>query len=320
MDVQLGGTLQVSSKNTISLLQSAGEGQVRTVHAADIEAAYLSTGSAAFDSGSGNSLLLKNGWAYLGLKVSPLSLPAKPPQQQAGDGWARWRIAEQGWHEIQHVASGLWKRVVGAVVDISQKTPVQVTGDYQSTWVSEDATITSWRGLQMSADGTFTKTRETLASSGMQVSDTSFILHSSNSVAGCLSSFSGLSRSQGGSSVSTASQRQILDEHAGDMFGTYRILEDGMTLELNYASGKVQQQLYMRTQAGDLSIGGQSYWREGDVAPDLMESLFLLLSEGGNQKQWLELLTKALREANKSKKSSESAVMGAPAAGGSKSL
>ncbi len=279
--------------------------QTVTVRATDIDTVY--TGASVQESGNtshsqSNYLLLKNGWAYTDLQASPLDLPVGPVEQAAGDGWAIWRSVEGGVHEIQDAVTGLWNRLTGLQVDISPKTPADVAGvlSFRTADTQITSTTTTTTTLQLSPEGVFTNTRSSLTTSGNLLPDVSFALHTISSATGKLSNFSGTSQSAGSQTAVVSSQQQLADI-AEDMFGAYRILEDGMTLEMHYADGSVVRKLYLQAKDNreNLVVGGQQYFRQGAVTKDLLGDLMRMLTKsehGEDQRgQWLKGMADAMR-------------------------
>jgi len=268
----------------------------------DIEALYANAtldqpGSGSQSNGS-NILLLKSGWAFLGLSRSPLEFPAEPPANSPSQNWSPWRQTVEGLHEIQDVATGIWSALRGTLIDTSPKTTEQSSGAYQSTEVSSNinGASTTWRNLDLAPGGVFSVSNSTLVSGGHLNPDNSYILQVSNSVASRSRSFSGTASSAGGASASIGFQKEQLSQYAGDLFGTWEILEDGVTLELRYADGRVERQLFLQAQDGEsLSIDGSSWWRDSDVAPDLLQRRYSILTDPDNARpdeSWASVLAK----------------------------
>jgi len=69
-----------------------------------------------------------------------------------------------------------------------------------------------------------------------------------------------------------------------------------VTLELRYADGRVERQLFLQAQDGEsLSIDGSSWWRDSDVAPDLLQRLYSILTDPDNARpdeSWASVLAK----------------------------
>jgi len=138
----------------------------------DIEALYANAtldqpGSGSQSNGS-NILLLKSGWAFLGLSRSPLELPTEPPANSPSQNWSPWRQTVEGLHEIQDVATGIWSALRGTLIDTSPKTTEQSSGAYQSTEVSSNinGASTTWRNLDLAPGGVFSVSNSTLVSGG----------------------------------------------------------------------------------------------------------------------------------------------------------
>lgn len=284
-------------------VETTNDVQTVKVRAADIDTVYT---QATVDTDTrtsanlSNYLLLKNGWAYTNLIESPLDLPLEPANAQPGDGWAAWRSLEDGVHEIQDATTGIWNRLTGKTVDISPKTPDQVAGSYNN--VTNDVqilwTTTVTTNLQLSPEGVFTHTETSLITSSNVISDTSYVLHTVNSVSGQNTLFSGSSQINGTQTAALDSQRN-LSEIAGDMFGSYKLLEDGITLELTFADGNVERSLFLRSNDGQLTIGGNGYSGNGAVAADLLENLLNLVMSSNNpdeREKWLKGLADAARK------------------------
>ncbi|MFK7856754.1 MAG: hypothetical protein AB8B79_21735 [Granulosicoccus sp.] len=294
--IEATGTVVVQVETTNNV-------QTVKIRAADIDTVYTQATSGAdshLGSNLSNYLLLKNGWAYTNLIESPLDLPLEPANEQPGNGWAAWRSLEDGVHEIQDAITGVWSRLTGQIVDTSPKTPDQVAGafsnvtnDVQILWTTTNTTT-----LQLSPEGVFTQTTTSLTTSSDVISDASYALHTVNSASGRKTLFSGSSKINGTLSSALHSPGN-LSEIAGDMFGSYKLLEDGITLEMIFADGNVERSLFLRSADEQLTIGGQSYRGNGPVAPDLLENLLRLVMSSNNpdeREKWMKGLVDAARK------------------------
>ncbi|WP_157735709.1 hypothetical protein [Granulosicoccus antarcticus] len=293
------------SSSVVVEIETTNNVQTVTVRAADINTVY--TQASAQTPGSpkttqSNYLLLNNGWAYTKLQASPLDLPTGPSEQTSGDGWAIWRSLEDGVHEIQDAATGMWNRLTGLEVDISPKSPADVAGvlSFRTADVQISSKNTTTTSLQLSPEGVFTNTRSSLTTNGDLMPEVSFALHSISSAKGISNHFSAISQTAE-SQTAVVNNQQQLAEIAGDMFGAYRMLEDGMTLEMHFADGSVTRKLYLQIKDNpeNLTINGQLYARQGNSAPDLLGDLMRMLTESGQSRglegQWLQGLTDAIR-------------------------
>lgn len=282
-------------------VETTNNEQTVTVRAADIDTLYTqasaqSAGTLA--SGVSNILLLKNGWAYTDMQSSPLSLAVEPSGLTPGDSWALWRSTNEGLHEIQDALTGVWNSIVGQKVDTSPKSAEDVAGVFKSysadTQLIYSATSTST--LQLSPDGIFTNTYSSTITNENGHLDATYTLHTFGSAAGRGSSFSGSVESNG-STRATASSSETPSTVAGDMFGSYRILEDGVTLELQFADGSSKQQLFFKTENGRLTVDGQRFINTGNASANLVQDLMELLLANGDEDHWVKAL-KALAEAS----------------------
>lgn len=283
-------------------VETSNDVQIVTVKATDIDSAYTNASASSPGSESAdksNMLLLKNGWAYTVLENSPLSLPLGPADEKPGEGWTLWRVIEGGGRELYDASMDTWNRISGQLVDMSPKDPADVSGIYQATEIinQTQSVQTVWDSLQLSSDGIFTSTRKTLATSLHPYADVSFISHSTQSARGRASSFSGHASSQG-SSATVSYSGESLEELAGDMFGGFRILEDGMTLQLEFADGTVEQRLFLKTKSGtSVNNDGSKFTRTSDVSGDLLSLLFDQLT--GGRKDALAALSEIIEKQNR---------------------
>lgn len=305
----------LDASNTVSVsVETFGSVETVKVLATDIEAVF--TQASASPSGEplselSNFLLLNNGWAYTALNHSPLDLPVQPPEQlteqQADNNWAPWRLVESNRYEIQDLASGAWFVLTGIKVDTSTKTPAEISGVFQNASVDSQilSTTTSWHTLELSADGLFTSKRTVLSNSGLLSSDVSFALHTVTSANGRSSTFSGTTQNNDGLTTAALSNTSAeLSEIAADMFGAFRLLEDGITLEMTFADGTVERQLFLKTKDSDVYIDGKAYLRTGNASATLLADMLQLLSAGDEsdkRTEWLNALIKAERTSNKDK-------------------
>ena len=304
----------LDAPNTVSVsVETFGSVETVKVLATDIEAVF--TQASASPSGEplselSNFLLLNNGWAYTALNHSPMDLPVQPPEQlteqQADNNWAPWRLVESNRYEIQDLASGAWFVLTGIKVDTSTKTPAQISGVFQNASVDSQilSTTTSWHTLELSSDGLFTSKRTVLSNSGHLSPDVSFALHTVTSANERSSAFSGIAQNNGLTTAALSNTSAQLSEIAANMFGAFRLLEDGITLEMTFADGTVERQLFLKTTDSDVYMDGKAYLRTGNASATLLADMLQLLSAGDEsdkRTEWLDALIKAERTSNQGK-------------------
>ena len=187
-----------------------------------------------------NTLLLENGWAFTGPSESPLSLTAGPASGAAGDGWASWRPGGDGARELLG-GDGVWRVLGGIDVDTTPRGVDELAGTYRRLDVAATgwSTITRRSSLVLAADGTFSRARSTTVMGGGIATPhapstlSTWSLEAPELVA--LDGELGHGDSSGVALVDAARD--------GHLFGTYRSLEDGVTVELRYADGRVERRL-----------------------------------------------------------------------------
>ena len=283
-----------SSSTVVVEVETTNTEQIVTVRAVDIDTVYTQATVQVADqsnSGSSNFLLLKNGWAYANLQSSPLDLPVGPSEQLPGNGWTLWRSTEDGGHELQDALTGLWNRLIGQVVDTSPKSAQDVEGFYKSFSADEQLiyTSTSTTTLQLSADGVFSKTRSAVVTNDMGLFDVSYTINTFSSAEGHSSGFSGGVQFDG-VQMATVVDQQSPASIAGDMFGGFRILEDGITLELQFADGSVEKQLFLEVAEGAVFVGKQDFRRYGAASENLLQELLDMLQNSDTDDVWAKAL------------------------------
>ena len=101
--------------------------------------------------------------------------------------------------------------------------------------------------LQLSPDGVFTNTRTTLTNSNSVLTESvPYTLHTISAASEGGTNMSAEAATFGDISEITRAPKS-LTEIAGDLFGAYRVLEGGVTLELQFADGSVERKLYLKT-------------------------------------------------------------------------
>jgi len=293
----------VDSSMAAELELAASEMTVATFKAGDIDTVYAQ-GFTLTDgiqtSSPSNYLLLKNGWAFVDLKSSPLALTNGPLEQTTGDGWAPWRSQDDGVHEILDATTGMWKPLHGTKVDTSPKTPEDVAGAFVAHFTEKQFmwTRTGTTTLQLTNEGIFAKTTSSFTTSTTVLPDISYMLRSNRTAVAQNSLFSGVSVSDDIQSATLGSYKHLA-HLAGDMFGSFKMLDDGMTLELQFADGSIEQQLLLKTVDQRLNMDGRSHVSNGHDSVKLLNDLMKLLDNSGDSEhrsKWLKTIADVLRK------------------------
>jgi len=182
-------------------------------------------------------MLLKNGLAYTDLKTPPGELEIPSSLESAvGTAWTFWRQDEEtGAIYLGVDESGDELLLKGAEIDITPLTIDDIAGVH--TKIRADirgaTQFTRWSDIVFHNDGTFEYAESTLSTTGGP--DTYW--HDSFE-----SSFSYVSANRPVDGYDSASG-ETHTEPRKDMFGSYKLAEDGLSIDLNYADGSVKSRL-----------------------------------------------------------------------------
>lgn len=187
----------------------------------------------------GWSLLLKDGWLYKGLRVSPADLDVQASRQNEPDQWFKWKRVGNKILELGSKKK-TWKEVEGSVVQPAKQNQIlnkrykfadsiSMGGFGGSAW---------FENVYLKSDGTFERSSSSIMGTGVMQSTSG---HSgstafSKSKSGCQSSSTVSGPNVGGGSTSK------LDCQKADFVGTYKL--DDYTLELRFLNGVVQRHLF----------------------------------------------------------------------------
>ncbi|ADV68490.1 hypothetical protein [Deinococcus maricopensis] len=191
------------------------------------------------------TLLLKDGWAYDGLRVPPADLDVAASRKNEPGRWRKWR--RQGKDVVALDArTNKWlpvegSRVLPATPGERLERRVEYTSAYTlggggfGSYISSDA-------FHFSRDGTFERSRSSFGGTGVVQATNGFVGSASatSGKTGCSAS-SGFSSQTNGAGVAGGSARE--DASCGSDFeGTYSL--NGYTAEFRYRSGRVERKLF----------------------------------------------------------------------------
>gem|GEM_PF-6475548 len=202
---------------------------VRHVMPADIAAAFHASearyGPGGLTMVETTLLLLEGGLAFLDLVTSPLDLQI-PANSEITAGWTRWRVSDSGEYEIEHRDRGVWSTIAGTEIDRDTRTPQTVAGTWaaSSAWSAGPTAIVRRDALVLTAAGEIERRGARLATFGGQDGTLSSQVRSSYSE---------------WSSVDAARQ----DESGQVLHDRYTFLQDGLTVEIHHADGRVERKL-----------------------------------------------------------------------------
>lgn len=251
-------------------------------------------------------LLLKNGWAYKGLRSSPLDLQVPEPEAVAEGNWSLWRNVMDRGYELLDTVSQTWNPVPGFQVDTRPLEPADVAGQFTRARTQNwgGTIFTSEQTFTLTADGKFGTSRSNLVGGGgigSLVPHTTATTYNSEDMTGSRSIVSANSNfSQGVSSTTLTETR--LHEILGDRVGDYALLDDGLTIEFNYANGDVRRELFFHHN-DNVYIDDRSYTRQSISTDAFMLALHALLMHQTESisKNWLAEIAKAREKYGRAK-------------------
>jgi len=219
-------------------------------------------------------LLLEGGLAFLDLISSPLDMRF-PQTSDVAAGWARWRASGSGGYEIERRGNGTWSTICGAEIERDVQGTEHLAGTRVSStaWSSGPTTITRYEALVMTSSGEIERRGARLAT------------FSENRI---LSSTVRSSYSEW-SSVDVAGR----DENDAIVHDRYTMLDDGLTLEIRHADGRVERHLGFSL-GGDFVMDGRRYRATGRQAS--LSDANTATRDAGGGGSWLALMAEADEE------------------------
>lgn len=215
-------------------------------------------------------LLLKDGWAYNGLRITPADLDVKKSRQNEPNQWQKWR-KQGGNYQALNAKTGQWQDIKGSVRLPAAKGE-RISGLYQNFSMYSAG---NWEGAYKSSttlSASFSKDGKFSTSSydigGVGAGDTSSTSVNTANKSGCTSATSTTARA-GNSAISTqnptvaaggSSRNTNCD--TSNFVATYTL--DGYTIERRYADGRVSRDLFFfwDKSKDSLFIGSRTYSRK----------------------------------------------------------
>ena len=207
-------------------------------------------------------LLLKDGWAYTGLRVTPHDLDVKKSRQNEPDKWFKWR-QQGGKYQLFDRLKNTWTGIAGSPVN-ALKNGEKLNSSFTHNSFSNTSSGTSYSESTISfkTDGKFEESGVSKSASSISQSlylGSTSVSSSTSSKNGC---FTSAQSSAGYTPLSTATVNSGASQQrdcGSDNAGKYTV--NGYTLELRYDSGRVTRTfLYFRDAAKkQLGIGYSIY-------------------------------------------------------------
>jgi len=249
-------------------------------------------------------MLLKSGLAYTSLNGPPGDLALPRDINEPGSKWTTWRQDESGAIYLATPGSDGESLLSGEEIDLTPLTNEDIEGLHtKANAATYGATmITSWADMRFNHDGTFEKARSVLTTtggSGTMLIDqftSSFHQYTADGSSGVVGTKSDMGGSGDAQVVNANSDSQRPNKN---LYGTYHILEDGLTIEMRYANGRVDRELLYRGE-NYVFVGGSSYLTQSISGHYYDDLLNLALSlEKGKRGVWLSMLADAVMVAGR---------------------
>ena len=249
----------------------------------------------------GNVLLLQNGMAYINLNGPPgnLTVPGTIGTLE-NSHWTTWSQGENGAFSVIDPTSLKEISLIGN--DLQPVNAQEILGGH-SNIASETGSVTTtttWSDLVFNADGSFQVYRSELTTiGGAETMFDSF--NSTYKYTSAYGSSAGVSSktdlSEPFEVIATNAQEADQKIHT-DMFGTYRLLDGGLSIEMSFADGTVRHELISRGDA-HIDIGSSIYLsREQDWSPE--DKLQALYGVDGARADWLAIVADSIASAGRS--------------------
>jgi len=240
-------------------------------------------------------ILLNNGMAYTGLSKPPgeIELPVSLDFIADSDEWTTWRQNVSGEIYLQHPAGE--KLLVGEEITIGGVSSNDIAGSHTKITAETygASQITTWSDLIFNEDGSFELNKAVLTTTGgadtllVDTFTSSIEYHSANGSRAAVTGKTELSGTDDFTAITNRLETQKPNEH---LFGTYSLLEDGLTIELSFANGVVQRELFYRGE-NYVHFGDSSYRTRAEEISgiDLIRELAAGPAQGGSH-VWLTLM------------------------------
>lgn len=278
---------------------------INYVSAGDIEGLFyhsqLDVSLVGLDLIESTVLLLKNGWAYRGLRSSPLDLVAPRPEAKAEGHWSHWRNSVGRGYELLDAITQGWEPIPGIKIDTSPREPHEVAGQFTRARTQNwgGTIFTSEQTLTLTEDGKFGTSTSTLASGGgigSLVPNASVASYHNTDMSGSTTVVTANSHFAGGV-TSTALSDDRLVELLEDRVGDFELLGDGLSIEFKYANGDVKRELFFHYD-DHVYVDDRSYTLESKSTDGFMLALqaIMMYQSEGVSSNWLAEIGKALQK------------------------
>ena len=246
-------------------------------------------------------MLLNNGMAYIDLTSPPGSLILPDTLENTDSRWTTWRQDESGAIYLAKPDSELESLLVGEEIDLTPLKNEDVAGLHtKMTAVTYGATmVTTWSDIKFNLDGTFEQASSVLTttgSAGTMLLDTFTASFHQHTASGSSDIISGKSELIGlGDAVVQAagSTYQSPNKH---LYGSYNLLEDGLTIEMHYANGVVKRELFYQSN-NYVNFETNSY-KTQQYGEQYLEDIlnFTQRLESGSRVIWLSLVADSVMD------------------------
>ena len=239
-------------------------------------------------------MLLKNGMAYTNLTTPPdrLEIPSSL-DDKVGSSWTTWRQDEiTGAIYLGSEETGGEIRLTGVDIDLEPLTVEDIAGTHTKVearaWSATQQT--RWSDVIFHEDGTFEYAQTTVRTTGGY--DTHWVESFSQSVS-YLSANRPVVNADGIEEPSKGLPRT-------NMFGSFKLAEDGLSIELTYANGSVESRLIFKKD-GYVHFGEKSFKTSQATKQQLAQSRARLLALGEQNflgADWLSVIADSAAAAN----------------------
>jgi len=240
-------------------------------------------------------MLLKNGMAYTDLTTPPGDLEIPTSLETAGPSWTSWRQDEEtGAIYLGSEGAESEERLSGVEIDLEPLSIADIAGTHTKveaeSWSATHET--RWSDIVFHEDGTFEYARTTVRTTG------GYDTHWLNSFTQSATYVSANRPTDGTDGASN-------DESNGppntNMFGSFSLAEDGLSIELTYADGSVESRLMYKSD-GYVHFGESSFKTRHETMEELasMREKIMALTEDEAVlgADWLAVLAESAAAAN----------------------
>ena len=250
--------------------------------------------------------LLRNGLAYTGLSKPPneLELPASFEMADAENGWTTWHQGDSGEIYLQQPGDENRTLLSGEEINFSVLSNEDIAGLHTrvSAQTYGASQTTTWSHMVFNEDGSFELAESVLTTTGgadTLLNDTFTSSFQQHSASGSRVAVTNTAESIGSSDIVALANHSESEKPNEHLFGTYKLLQDGLSIELLFANGTVKRELFYRAE-NRVHFGSSSY-RTQTAEQGGLDNFRMLVTDSAAYKRhnWLALMAESFAPASR---------------------